>query len=220
MTEVTQMKAIKTLDGTIIGYDLPKGIADLQKNIITLQSLSGTPIADLLPPLPEFLKIKELVAFHNLSSELIGFGLPKEMKQIQKVISQFKTILEIETEISEAEIHSALLEAESIVDSEENFSFKELLDSLWALIYQAYLQNKPKIFNALLFIMGVLIDNAVQKGFDYFFTDNQQEQILEIRQELQDIKKQEQDILEEIKSPKSEKKDNTQNAHDDFSQVI
>lgn len=220
MTEVTPMKAIKTLDGTIIGYDLPKGIADLQKNIITLQSLSGTPIADLLPPLPEFLKIKELVAFHNLSSELIGFGLPKEMKQIQKVISQFKTILEIETEISEAEIHSALLEAESIVDSEENFSFKELLDSLWALIYQAYLQNKPKIFNALLFIMGVLIDNAVQKGFDYFFTDNQQEQILEIRQELQDIKKQEQDILEEIKSPKSEKKDNTQNAHDDFSQVI
>lgn len=220
MTEVTPMKAIKTLDGTIIGYDLPKGIADLQKNIITLQSLSGTPIADLLPPLPEFLKIKELVAFHNLSSELIGFGLPKEMKQIQKVISQFKTILEIETEISEAEIHSALLEAESIVDSEENFSFKELLDSLWALIYQAYLQNKPKIFNALLFIMGVLIDNAVQKGFDYFFTDNQQEQILEIRQELQDIKKQEQDILEEIKSPKSEKKDNTQNAYDDFSQVI
>lgn len=214
------MKPIKTVDGSIIGYDLPKGMADLQKNIITLQSLSGTPIADLLPPLPEFLQIKELVAFHNLSSELIGFGLPKEIKQIQKVISQFKTILEIETEISEVEIHSALLEAESIVDTEENFSFKELLDSLWALIYQAYLQNKPKIFKVLLFIMGVIIDNAVQQGFDYFFTDNQQEQILEIRQGLQDIKKQDQDILEEIKPLKSEKKDNTQNTHDDFSQVI
>jgi hypothetical protein len=214
------MKAIKTADGTIIGYDLPKGITDLQKNIISLQSLSGAPIADLLPPLPEFLQIKELVAVHNLRNELIGFGLPKEIKQIQKVISQFKTILEIESEISETEIYSALLEAESIGDTEENFSFQELFDSLWALIYQAYLQNKSKIFSALLFIMGVLIDNAVQKGFDYFFTDNQQEQILEIRQELQDIKKQEQDILEAIKSQKSEKKDNTTNAHDDFSHVI
>lgn len=94
------------------------------------------------------------------------------------------------------------------------------MDSLWALIYQAYLQNRPKIFKVLLFIMGVIIDYAVQQGFDYFFTDNQQEQILEIRQGLQDIKKQDQDILEEIKSLKSEKKDNTQNTHDDFSQVI
>ena len=70
------MDSIETLNGNIIGYSLPSNIAALQKNIVSLQDLSGSVSLNLLPPIPELANIKELIEFHTLGDELIGFSLP------------------------------------------------------------------------------------------------------------------------------------------------
>lgn len=214
------MDSIKTINGNIIGYSLPSNIAALQKNIVSLQDLSGSVSFNLLPPIPELLNIKELIAIHSLGDELIGFSLPPEIKQIKEVLVQLKTALNIDDAASEDAFNSFLINIKNLeqIEDDQTHSFKETLDSLWLAIYQIY-QNNQKVFSVLLLIFIFLSKYAVEKGLDYIFDDHQQEQIIEMieqqQKELKELKEQNNVILDEIKSLKSqtsEEKDDKQPA--------
>lgn len=212
------MDSIKTINGNIIGYSLPSNIAALQKNIVSLQDLSGSVSFNLLPPIPELLNIKELIAIHALGDELIGFSLPPEIKQIKEVLVQLKTALNIDDAASEDAFNSLLINIKNLeqIEDDQTHSFKETLDSLWLVIYQIYQKNQ-KVFSVLLLIFIFLSKYAAEKGIDYIFDDHQQEQIIEMieqqQEELKELKEQNNIILDEIKSLKSqasEEKDDKQ----------
>lgn len=212
------MDSIKTLNGNIIGYSLPSNIAALQKNIVRVQNFSGTDSFYLLPPIPELLNIKELTAFHTFSNELIGFSLPPEIKKIQEVLVQLKTALNIDDAASEDAFNSLLINIKYIeqIEDDQTHSFKEAFDSLWLAIYQIY-QSNHKLISVLMPIFFFLSGYAAEKGLDYIFDDNQQEQIIEMieqqQEELKELKEQNNIILDEIKSLKSqasEEKDDKQ----------
>lgn len=214
------MDSIKTINGNIIGYSLPSNIAALQKNIVSLQDLSGSVSFNLLPPIPELLNIKELIAIHALGDELIGFSLPPEIKQIKEVLVQLKTALNIDDAASEDAFNSLLINIKNLeqIEDDQTHSFKETLDSLWLVIYQIYQKNQ-KVFSVLLLIFIFLSKYAAEKGIDYIFDDHQQEQIIEMieqqQKELKELKEQNNVILDEIKSLKSqtsEEKDDKQPA--------
>lgn len=212
------MDSIKTINGDVIGYSLPSNIAALQKNIVRLQDLSGSVSFNLLPPIPELANIKELIAIHTLGDELIGFSLPPEIKQIQEVLVQLKTALNINDVASEDAFNSLLINIKNLeqIEDDQTHSFKETLDSLWLAIYQIY-QNNQKVISVLLLIFIFLSEYAAEKGLDYIFDAQQQEQITEMieqqQEELKELKEQNKVILDEIKSLKSqssEEKDNKQ----------
>ena len=212
------MDSIKTLNGNIIGYSLPSNIAALQKNIVSLQDLSGSVSLNLLPPIPELANTKELIAFRTLGDELIGFSLPPEIKQIQDVLVQLKTALNIDDVASEDAFNSLLINIKNLeqIEDEQTRSFKEALDSLWLAIYQIY-QNNQKAISVLLPVLYFILQFAAGKGLDYLFDAHQQEQIIEMieqqQEELKELKEQNNVILDEIKSLKSqasEEKDDKQ----------
>lgn len=212
------MDSIKTLNGNIIGYSLPSNIAALQKNIVRVQNFSGTDSFNLLPPIPELLNIKELTAFHTFSNELIGFSLPPEIKKIQDVLVQLKTALNIDDVASEDAFNSLLINIKNLeqIEDDQTHSFKDALDSLWLAIYQIY-QNNQKAISVLMPIFIFLSGYAAEKGLDYIFDDHQQEQMIEMieqqQEELKELKEQNNIILDEIKSLKSqasEEKDDKQ----------
>lgn len=214
------MDSIKTLNGNIIGYSLPSNIAALQKNIVRVQNFSGTDSFNLLPPIPELLNIKELTAFHTFSNELIGFSLPPEIKKIQDVLVQLKTALNIDDVASEDAFNSLLINIKNLeqIEDDQTHSFKDALDSLWLAIYQIY-QNNQKAISVLMPIFIFLSGYAAEKGLDYIFDDHQQEQMIEMieqqQEELKELKEQNNVILDEIKSLKSqasEEKDDKQPA--------
>jgi hypothetical protein len=212
------MDSIKTLNGNIIGYSLPSNIAALQKNIVRVQNFSGTDSFNLLPPIPELLNIKELTAFHTFSDELIGFSLPPEIKKIQYVLVQLKAALNIDDAASEEAFNSLLIHIKNLeqIEDDQTHSFKETLDSLWLAIYQIY-QNHHKIISVLIPVLCAILEFAGEKGLEYIFDDHQQEQMIEMieqqQEELKELKEQNNIILDEIKSLKSqasEEKDNKQ----------
>lgn len=212
------MDSIETLNGNIIGYSLPSNIAALQKNIVSLQDLSGSVSLNLLPPIPELANIKELIAFHTLGDELIGFSLPPEIKQIKEVLVQLKAALNIDDAASEEAFNSLLINIKNLeqIEDDQTHSFKETLDSLWLAIYQIY-QNHHKIISVLIPVLCAILEFAGEKGLEYIFDDHQQEQMIDMieqqQEELKELKEQNNIILDEIKSLKSqasEEKDNKQ----------
>lgn len=212
------MDSIKTLNGNIIGYSLPSNIAALQKNIVKVQNFSGTDSFNLLPPIPELANIKELIAIHTFSDELIGFSLPPEIKQIKEVLVQLKAVLNIDDAASEDAFNSLLIHIKNLeqIEDDQTHSFKETLDSLWLAIYQIY-QNHHKIISVLIPVLCAILEFAGEKGLEYIFDDHQQEQMIEMieqqQEELKELKEQNNIILDEIKSLKSqasEEKDNKQ----------
>lgn len=212
------MDSIKTLNGNIIGYSLPSNIAALQKNIVRVQDFSGTDSFNLLPPIPELVNIKELIAIHTLDDELIGFSLPPEIKQIKEVLVQLKAALNIDDVASEDAFNSLLINIKNLeqIEDDQTHSFKEALDSLWLAIYQIY-QNNHKVISILMPIFIFLSGYAAENGLDYIFDDHQQEQIIEMieqqQEELKELKEQNNIILDEInslKSQASEEKDDKQ----------
>lgn len=214
------MDSIKTINGNIIGYSLPSNIAALQKNIVRVQDFSGRDSFNLLPPIPELLNIKELIAIHTFSDELIGFSLPPEIKKIQDVLVQLKAALNIDDAASEDAFNSLLINIKNLeqIEDEQTRSFKDALDSLWLAIYQIY-QNNQKAISVLMPIFIFLSGYAAEKGLDYIFDDHQQEQMIEMieqqQEELKELKEQNNVILDEIKSLKSqasEEKDDKQPA--------
>lgn len=222
------MDSIKTLNGDIIGYSLPSNIAALQKNIVRVQDFSGRDSFNLLPPIPELLNIKELIAIHTFSDELIGFSLPPEIKKIQDVLVQLKAALNIDDAASEDAFNSLLINIKNLeqIEDEQTRSFKDALDSLWLAIYQIY-QNNQKAISVLIPVLLFLFQYAAEKGLDYIFDDHQQEQMIEMieqqQEELKELKEQNNVILDEIKSLKSqisEGKDNKQTPEDDPLDII
>ena len=212
------MDSIKTLNGNLIGYSLPSNIAALLKNIVTVQNFSGTVSFNLLPPIPELLNIKELIEIRNFGNKLIGFSLPPEIKQIQDVLVQLKTVLNIDDAASEDAFNSLLINIKHLeqIEDDQTHSFKEALDSLWLAIYQIY-QNNHKVISVLMPVLFCLLQYAGEKGLDYIFDDHQQEQMIEMieqqQEELKELKEQNNIILDEIKSLKSqasEEKDDKQ----------
>lgn len=212
------MDSIKTLNGDIIGYSLPSNIAALQKNIVRVQDFSGTDSFNLLPPIPELLNIKELIAIHTFSDELIGFSLPPEIKKIQDVLVQLKAALNIDDAASEDAFNSLLINIKNLeqIEDDQAHSFKEALDSLLLAIYQIY-QNNHKFISVLIPVLYCILDFAGGKVLEYIFDDHQQEQMIEMieqqQEELKELKEQNNIILDEIKSLKSqasEEKDNKQ----------
>ena len=203
------MDSIETINGNIIGYSLPSNIAALQKNIVMVQNFSGTDSFYLLPPIPELLNIKELTAFHTFSNELIGFSLPPEIKQIKEVLVQLKTALNINDVASEDAFNSLLINIKNLeqIEDDQTHSFKETLDSLLLAIYQIY-QNNHKVISVLMPVLFCLLQYAGEKGLDYIFDDHQQEQMIGMieqqQEELKELKEQNNVILDEIKSLKSQ----------------
>lgn len=212
------MDSIKTLNGNIIGYSLPSNIAALQKNIVKVQNFSGTDSFNLLPPIPELANIKELIAIHTFSDELIGFSLPPEIKQIKEVLVQLKAALNIDDAASEDAFNSLLINIKNLeqIEDGQTHSFKETLDSLLLAIYQIY-QNNQKAISVLIPVLYCILDFAGGKVLEYIFDDHQQEQMIEMieqqQEELKELKEQNNIILDEIKSLKSqssEEKDDKQ----------
>lgn len=212
------MDSIKTLNGDIIGYSLPSNIAALQKNIVRVQDFSGTDSFNLLPPIPELANIKELIAIHTFSDELIGFSLPPEIKKIQDVLVQLKAALNIDDVASEDAFNSLLINIKNLeqIEDDQTHSFKETLDSLLLAIYQIY-QNNHKVIAVLIPVLYCILDFAGGKVLEYIFDDHQQEQMIEMieqqQEELKELKEQNNIILDEIKSLKSqssEEKDDKQ----------
>lgn len=212
------MDSIKTLNGNIIGYSLPSNIAALQKNIVMVQDFSGTDSFNLLPPIPELVNIKELIAIHTLDDELIGFSLPPEIKQIKEVLVQLKTALNINDVESEDAFNSLLINIKNLeqIEDDQTHSFEDAIDSLWLAIYQMY-QNNHKVISFLMPILFFLSGYGAERGLDYIFDDHQQEKIIEMmeqqQEELKELKEQNNIILDEIKSLKSqasEEKDDKQ----------
>ena len=222
------MDSIKTLNGNIIGYSLPSNIAALQKNIVRVQNFSGTDSFNLLPPIPELANIKELIAIHTFSDELIGFSLPPEIKKIQDVLIQLKTALNIDDVASEDAFNSLLINIKNLeqIEDDQTHSFKETLDSLLLAIYQIY-QNNHKVIAVLIPVLYCILDFAGGKVLEYIFDDHQQEQMIEMieqqQEELKELKEQNKLILDEIKSLKSqasEEKDDKQPPEDGPSDII
>lgn len=216
------MDSIKTINGDVIGYSLPSNIAALQKNIVSLQDLSGSVSFNLLPPIPELANIKELIAIHTLGDELIGFSLPPEIKQIQDVLVQLKTVLNIDDAASEDAFNSLLINIKHLeqIEDDQTHSFEDAIDSVWLAIYQIY-QNNRNLISVLMPIFIFLSGYAAERGLDYIFDDHQQEQMIEMieqqREELKELKEQNNVILDEIKSLKSqasEEQDNKQTPED------
>lgn len=212
------MDSIETINGNIIGYSLPSNIAALQKNIVSLQDLSGSVSLNLLPPIPELANIKELIAIHSLGDELIGFSLPPEIKKIQDVLIQLKTALNIDDVALEDAFNSLLIHIKNLeqIEDDQTHSFKEALDSLLLAIYQIY-QNHHKVIAVLIPVLYCILDFAGGKVLEYIFDDHQQEQMIEMieqqQEELKELKEQNNIILDEIKSLKSqssEEKDDKQ----------
>lgn len=212
------MDSIKTINGNIIGYSLPSNIAALQKNIVKVQNFSGTDSFNLLPPIPELANIKELIAIHTFSDELIGFSLPPEIKQIKEVLVQLKAALNIDDAASEDAFNSLLIHIKNLeqIEDDQTHSFKETLDSLLLAIYQIY-QNNQKAISVLIPVLYCILDFAGGKVLEYIFDDHQQEQMIEMieqqQEELKELKEQNNIILDEIKSLKSqssEEKDDKQ----------
>ena len=183
-----------------------------------MQDLSGSVCLNLLPPIPELANIKELIAFHTLGDELIGFSLPPEIKKIQDVLVQLKAALNIDDAASEDAFNSLLINIKNLeqIEDDQTHSFKDTLDSLWLAIYQIY-QNNQKAISVLMPIFIFLSGYAAEKGLDYIFDDHQQEQMIEMieqqQEELKELKEQNKVILDEIKSLKSqasEEKDDKQ----------
>ena len=212
------MDSIKALNGDIIGYSLPSNIAALQKNIVKVQNFSGTDSFNLLPPIPELANIKELIAIHTFSDELIGFSLPPEIKQIKEVLVQLKAALNIDDAASEDAFNSLLIHIKNLeqIEDDQTHSFKETLDSLLLAIYQIY-QNNQKAISVLIPVLYCILDFAGGKVLEYIFDDHQQEQMIEMieqqQEELKELKEQNNIILDEIKSLKSqssEEKDDKQ----------
>ena len=212
------MDSIKTLNGNIIGYSLPSNIAALQKNIVKVQNFSGTDSFNLPPPIPELANIKELIAIHTFSDELIGFSLPPEIKQIKEVLVQLKAALNIDDAASEDAFNSLLIHIKNLeqIEDDQTHSFKETLDSLLLAIYQIY-QNNQKAISVLIPVLYCILDFAGGKVLEYIFDDHQQEQMIEMieqqQEELKELKEQNNIILDEIKSLKSqssEEKDDKQ----------
>ena len=206
------------LNGNIIGYSLPSNIAALLKNIVRVQDFSGRHSFDLLPPIPELLNIKELIAIHTFGDELIGFSLPPEIKKIQDVLVQLKAALNIDDAASEDAFNSLLINIKNLeqIEDDQAHSFKEALDSLWLAIYQIY-QNNHKVISVLMPVLYFILQFAAGKGLEYLFDDHQQEQMIEMieqqQEELKELKEQNNIILDEIKSLKSqasEEKDDKQ----------
>ncbi|MDU4897288.1 MAG: hypothetical protein E6X47_09860, partial [Haemophilus parainfluenzae] len=175
---------------------------------------------NLLPPIPELLNIKELTAFHTFSNELIGFSLPPEIKKIQDVLVQLKTALNIDDVASEDAFNSLLINIKNLeqIEDDQAHSFKEALDSLLLAIYQIY-QNNQKAISVLIPVLYCILDFAGGKVLEYIFDDHQQEQMIEMieqqQEELKELKEQNNVILDEIKSLKSqasEEKDDKQPA--------
>ena len=222
------MDSIKTINGKIIRHSLLSNIATLQKNIVRLQNFSGTDSFNLLPPIPELANIKELIAIHTFSDELIGFSLPPEIKKIQDVLVQLKAALNIDDVVSEDAFNSLLIHIKYIeqIEDDQTHSFKDAFDSLWLAIYQIY-QNNHKVISILMPIFFFLSGYAAERGLDYIFDDHQQEQMIEMieqqQEELKELKEQNNVILDEIKSLKSqasEEKDNKQTPEDDPFDII
>lgn len=214
------MDSIKTLNGNIIGYSLPSNIAALLKNIVRVQDFSGRDSFDLLPPIPELLNIKELIAIHTFGDELIGFSLPPEIKKIQDVLIQLKAALNIDDAASEDAFNSLLINIKNLeqIEDDQTHSFEDAIDSLWLAIYQMY-QNNHKVISFLMPILFFLSGYVAERGLDYIFDDHQQEKIIEMmeqqQEELKELKEKDNIILDEIKSLKSqasEEKDNKQPA--------
>lgn len=212
------MDSIKTLNGNLIGYSLPSNIAALLKNIVTVQNFSGTVSFNLLPPIPELLNIKELIEIRNFGNKLIGFSLPPEIKQIQDVLVQLKTVLNIDDAASEDAFNSLLINIKHLeqIEDDQTHSFEDAIDSVWLAIYQIY-QNNRNLISVLMPIFIFLSGYAAERGLDYIFDDHQQEQMIEMieqqREELKELKEQNNVILDEIKSLKSqisEEKDDKQ----------
>lgn len=218
------MDSIKTLNGNIIGYSLPSNIAALQKNIVRVQNFSGTDSFNLLPPIPELLNIKELTAFHTFSDELIGFSLPPEIKKIQDVLVQLKTVLNIDDAASEEAFNSLLINIKHLeqIEDGQTHSFEDAIESIDQIS-----QNNHKVISVLIPVLLFLFQYAAEKGLDYIFNDHQQEQMIEMieqqQEELKELKEQNNVILDEIKSLKSqisEGKDNKQTPEDDPLDII
>lgn len=218
------MDSIKTLNGNLIGYSLPSNIAALLKNIVTVQNFSGTVSFNLLPPIPELLNIKELTAFHTFSDELIGFSLPPEIKKIQDVLVQLKTVLNIDDAASEEAFNSLLINIKHLeqIEDGQTHSFEDAIESIDQIS-----QNNHKVISVLIPVLLFLFQYAAEKGLDYIFNDHQQEQMIEMieqqQEELKELKEQNNVILDEIKSLKSqisEGKDNKQTPEDDPLDII
>ena len=212
------------MNGNLIGYSLPSNIAALQKNIVRVQNFSGTVSLNLLPPIPELLNIKELIEIRNFGNKLIGFSLPPEIKQIQDVLVQLKTVLNIDDAASEEAFNSLLINIKHLeqIEDDQTHSFEDAIDS----IYQTH-QNNHKLIPVLMSVLLFLFQYAVEKGLDYIFDDHQQEQMIEMieqqQEELKELKEQNNVILDEIKSLKSqvsEGKDNKQTPEDDPLDII
>ena len=159
-----------------------------------------------------------MIAFHTLGDELIGFSLPPEIKQIKEVLVQLKAALNIDDAASEEAFNSLLINIKNLeqIEDDQTHSFKETLDSLWLAIYQIY-QNHHKIISVLIPVLCAILEFAGEKGLEYIFDDHQQEQMIEMieqqQEELKELKEQNNIILDEIKSLKSqasEEKDNKQ----------
>ena len=213
------MDSIKTLNGNLIGYSLPSNIAALLKNIVRVQNFSGTVTLNLLPPIPELLNIKELIEIRNFGNKLIGFSLPPEIKQIQDVLVQLKTVLNIDDAASEDAFNSLLINIKHLeqIEDDQTHSFEDAIDSVWLAIYQ----NNRNLISVLMPIFIFLSGYAAERGLDYIFDDHQQEQMIEMieqqREELKELKEQNNVILDEIKSLKSqisEDKNNKQKPED------
>lgn len=218
------MDSIKTLNGDIIGYSLPSNIAALQKNIVRVQDFSGTDSFNLLPPIPELANIKELIAIHTFSDELIGFSLPPEIKKIQDVLVQLKTVLNIDDAASEEAFNSLLINIKHLeqIEDGQTHSFEDAIESIDQIS-----QNNHKVISVLIPVLLFLFQYAAEKGLDYIFNDHQQEQMIEMieqqQEELKELKEQNNVILDEIKSLKSqisEGKDNKQTPEDDPLDII
>ena len=130
------MDSIKTLNGNLIGYSLPSNIAALLKNIVRVQNFSGTVTLNLLPPIPELLNIKELIEIRNFGNKLIGFSLPPEIKQIQDVLVQLKTVLNIDDAASEDAFNSLLINIKHLeqIEDDQTHSFEDAIPCGWQSI--------------------------------------------------------------------------------------
>lgn len=218
------MDSIKTLNGNLIGYSLPSNIAALLKNIVRVQNFSGTVTLNLLPPIPELLNIKELIEIRNFGNKLIGFSLPPEIKQIQDVLVQLKTVLNIDDAASEEAFNSLLINIKHLeqIEDGQTHSFEDAIESIGQIS-----QNNHKVISVLIPVLLFLFQYAAEKGLDYIFNDHQQEQMIEMieqqQEELKELKEQNNVILDEIKSLKSqisEGKDNKQTPEDDPLDII
>lgn len=90
-----KFEPIQPLRGITIGYALPPEIEKLSNSFVKMQNLSLGNIGFLLPPNPEFLKIKELIQAQSLNNTLLGFMLPPEVEKLNKIVSQFKTVFDL-----------------------------------------------------------------------------------------------------------------------------